>query len=133
MPAGEREALRDVMFSAQMALGWCFASAVMQYAIPDLENLSIDLTALTWRRDQLTATLTSAGYNVLPPQGTFYLWAKWPEGDPERQWERLADRGVFVLPGSMMSTPDYLRISLTASDSMVERALPVFAEVQHDP
>ncbi len=38
MPASERQALRDVMFSAQMALGWCFPNAVMQYAVADLED-----------------------------------------------------------------------------------------------
>jgi len=36
-------------------------------------------------------------------------------------------RKVFVMPGSIMNAPEYLRISLTASDQMVERALPVFA------
>jgi len=128
MPAAERKALQDVMFSTQMALGWCFPNAVMQYALPDLENLSIDLAALTRRRDLLTATLTKAGYEVLMPEGTFYLWTKWLKGNPERQWNRLADRDVFVLPGSTMNTTDYFRISLTASDSMIERALPVFQE-----
>jgi aspartate aminotransferase len=44
-------------------------------------------------------------------------------------WNRLADRDVFVLPGSVMNSPAYLRISLTASDRMVDAALPVFAEV----
>ena len=78
MPTGERKALRDVMFSTQMALGWCFPNAVMQYALPDLEKLSIDLTALARRRDLLTATLTKAGYEVILPEGTFYLWTKWP-------------------------------------------------------
>jgi aspartate aminotransferase len=33
-----------------------------------------------------------------------------------------------VLPGSLMKTPDYFRISLTASDQMIERALPAFAQ-----
>ena len=73
------------------------------------------------------ATLVRAGYSVLAPEGTFYLWSKWP-GDPQTQWKLLADRDVFVLPGNMMNAPDYFRISLTASDEMVERALPVFAE-----
>jgi aspartate aminotransferase len=116
------------MFSAQMALGWCFPNAVMQYAVRDLDGLSIDQAALTRRRDRLTAALASAGYDVLRPQGTFYLWSKWPNGDPERIWNCLADRDVFVLPGSLMDTPDYFRISLTASDAMVDRALPAFAE-----
>jgi aspartate aminotransferase len=129
MPAADRQALRDAMFSAQMALGWCFPNAVMQHAVPDLEALAIDQAALARRRDRLATTLTGAGCAVLPPQGTFYLWSRWPKGglDPARIWNRLADRDVFVLPGSLMNTPDYFRISLTASDAMVEQALPAFA------
>jgi len=129
MPPADRHALRSMMFPAQMALGWCFPNAVMQYAIPDLENLAIAQVALTRRRDRFMATLLSAGYSVLPPEGTFYLWSKWSDSDPQRQWNALADRDVFVLPGSMMNAPDYFRISLTASDEMVERALPAFIDV----
>lgn len=131
MPQPERRAMGNSMLAAQMALGWCFPNAVMQYAVPDLETLSIDRTALTRRRDRLMSTLNQSGYEVLRPEGTFYLWSKWPDGDPEQQWTRLADRNVFVLPGGLMNAPAYFRISLTASDDMVERALPVFRDVGH--
>jgi aspartate aminotransferase len=127
MPAADRQALRAAMFSTQMALGWCFPNAVMQYALPHLDGLSIDVQALARRRDALSEVLTKSGHAVLPPEGTFYLWVKWSGKDPERQWNALADRGVFVLPGSIMNARDYFRISLTASDEMVARALPVFA------
>jgi len=129
MPLSDRQALRDMMFSVQMALGWCFPNAVMQYALPDLEQLSIDQAALARRRDLLTTVLTAAGFDVLRPEGTFYLWSKWPPGDPQRHWTALADRRVYVLPGSTMNAPAYLRISMTASDQMVERALPAFAAI----
>jgi aspartate aminotransferase len=128
MPTADRHALRNVMFSAQMALGWCFPNAVMQYVVPDLDKLSIDQVALARRRDRFMEVLLRAGYSVLAPEGTFYLWSKWADRDPQRQWNALADRDVFVLPGSMMNAPDYFRISLTASDAMVERALPAFIE-----
>jgi aspartate aminotransferase len=128
MPAKDRQALQESLFSAQMALGWCFPNAVMQYAVPDLESLSIDQAALTRRRDKLMNALCAAGYDALPPEGTFYLWSKWPEGDPEKLWNALADRDVFVMPGSIMNAPKHFRISLTASDAMVDRALPAFAE-----
>jgi aspartate aminotransferase len=127
MPAADRRALREAMFAAQMSQGWCFPNAIMQYAVGDLDGLSIDLAALTRRRDLLAAALTSAGFAVVPPEGTFYLFARWPEDDPEALWTALADRDVFVLPGGLMDAPDHLRLSLTASDAMVERALPVFA------
>ena len=127
MPPAERQALRDAMFSTQMALGWCFPNAVMQYAVPHLDRLSIDVEALARRRELISEALTSSGHDVLPPEGTFYLWVKWSGDDPARQWNALADRGVFVMPGSIMNASDYFRISLTASDEMVARALPVFA------
>jgi aspartate aminotransferase len=131
MPRDERRAFSDSMFSAQMALGWCFPNAVMQYAVPDLETLSIDQAALTRRRDRLMSVLVESGYEVLPPEGTFYLWSKWPTGNPDQLWAELADRDVFVLPGSIMKVPGYFRISLTAADEMVERALPAFRAIGH--
>jgi aspartate aminotransferase len=128
MPAAERKAHQDALFSAQMALGWCFPNAIMQYAVPDLENISIDRAALARRRDALMRALRNAGYEPLAPEGTFYLWCRWP-GDPEPLFDALADRNVYVMPGSLLGSPSHFRISLTASDDMVERALPHFAAV----
>jgi aspartate aminotransferase len=129
MPDADRRAISDSMMTAQMALGWCFPNAVMQYAVPDLETLSIDRAALARRRDVLVSTLRENGNEVLTPEGTFYLWSKWPKGDPVHLWNQLADRNVFVMPGSIMNAAGYFRISLTASDEMVERALPAFRDL----
>ena len=89
MAIAERQALRDVMFSAQVNLGWCFPNAVMQYAVPDLEGLSIDVAALTRRRDRLTTALCARpAFTVLKPEGTFYLWGRWPDG----RWAAILER-----------------------------------------
>jgi hypothetical protein len=40
--------------------------------------------------------------------------------------ERLARDKVVVLPGRAVELPGYLRLSLTATEDMIERALPVF-------
>jgi aspartate aminotransferase len=128
MPAEDRKPLQDAMFGAQMAMGWCFPNAILQYAVPDLEQLSIDQVALRRRRDKMVGAMTDAGYEVLTPEGTFYLWARWPRADWQKTLDALADRGVYVMPGSVLGAPDWFRVSLTASDEMVERALPAFAE-----
>ena len=101
----------------------------MQYALPDLEGLSIDMHALSAKRARMTQALEQTGYKVLRPEGTFYLFCKYPGGDGERLWNALADRGVFVMPGGVMDVPDHFRISLTASEPMIERSLPIFAQV----
>ena len=76
--------------------------------------------------------LRIAGHDPLSPEGTFYIWCRWASGDAERHWNALADRDVFVLPGSAMNAPGHFRISLTASDEMVERALPAFLEASRE-
>jgi aspartate aminotransferase len=40
--------------------------------------------------------------------------------------ERLARGNVLVLPGKVFELPEWFRISLTANDDMVERALESF-------
>jgi aspartate aminotransferase len=129
VPLADRRELRDVTFAAQMALGWCFPSALMQHAVPDLDAISIDQGALAARRDRLMKALLQSGCEVRRPEGTFYLWGRWPAGDPDAFWNALADRDVFVMPGAIMNAPGYFRICLTASDAMVERALPAFPAV----
>jgi aspartate aminotransferase len=125
--APERDALRDSMFFAQMATGWNFPSALMQYALPDLEKLVIDVKALERRRDHLCEGLEGAGYQVTRPKGTFYVLVRTP-GSEHAFCDWLSARDVFVMPGSLCGIPGHVRLSLTASDQMVERALPKFRE-----
>ena len=40
----------------------------------------------------------------------------------------LADRDVFLMPGSILGAPDHFRICLTASDAMVDKAIPALGE-----
>ncbi|CAN5784323.1 hypothetical protein BH23CHL7_BH23CHL7_23600 [soil metagenome] len=60
------------------------------------------------------------------PEGTFYVMARSPIGDDEAFARVLGRHKVLVLPGAIVETPGWLRISLTASVAMVERGLPGF-------
>ena len=126
--APERDAVREAVFFAQMATGWNFPSALMQHALPDLEKLAIDIGALERRRDRLCVGLENAGYRVSRPKGAFYVLVE-AVGDEAAFCENLRARDVFVMPGSVCGIPGHFRLSLTASDEMVEIALPRFAEV----
>jgi len=66
---------------------------------------------------------------VQSPQATFYVLPKSPIEDDVLFARTLAAQKVLVLPGSAVDMPGYFRISLTATDAMIDRALPVFAEV----
>ena len=122
----DRQPLRDAIEVSQIAAGWLFPNAVLQYAIDDLEQLSIDLAGLEAKRDRLASELTESGYDLRVPEGTFYLWVRSPDTDDLAFCRRLADSNVLVLPGTVCEVPGYFRISLTASNDMIDRALPVF-------
>lgn len=123
----DREALRGAVFTAQIATGFAFPNALLQHAIEDLDRLSIDIGALERRRDRVVGALRAIGYQTSNPEGTFYVMAQAPVEDDMAFGELLADHGVLILPGTVVEAPGWFRISLTASDAMVDRGLPGFA------
>lgn len=123
----EREALREAIYTAQIMTGFAFPNALLQHALGDLEQLTIDVTHLQRKRDRLVTALRGMGYELHSPEGTFYLLVRSPLADDLAFIERLAAHNIFCLPGAVVEMPGYFRISLTANDQMIERALPGFA------
>ncbi|NIR31335.1 MAG: aminotransferase class I/II-fold pyridoxal phosphate-dependent enzyme [Gammaproteobacteria bacterium] len=122
----DREYVRAAIASVQVNTGWIFPNAILQYALAELEALSIDIGRLQRRRDRLAASLGTFGYDVRVPEGTFYMMARSPWRDDWAFAEKLASHRILVLPGSVVDMPGHFRLSLTASDEMLERALPDF-------
>jgi aspartate aminotransferase len=52
--------------------------------------------------------------------------ARSPIADDAAFAELLAEHGALVLPGSIVEVPGWFRISLTASEAMVDRGLRSF-------
>ena len=123
----DREAFREAVFVAQFATGYAFPNALLQHAIEDLEVLSIDIAAMERRRDRLVGALREIGYETTMPEGTFYVMARAPIADDAAFCELLGKHRVLVLPGTIVEVPGWFRISLTATDEMVERGIPGFA------
>jgi aspartate aminotransferase len=128
-----RVKLRDRVILAQIASGYSFPNADLEHAIEDLERLSIDIAALQRRRDRMAAILDELGYEHTTPEGTFYIMAKAPVPDDQAFAERLAEEAVIVLPGQVVEVPGWFRISLTASDEMVERSIEGFRRARARP
>jgi aspartate aminotransferase len=122
-----RADVRDAIQLSQIVGGWQIPSATLQRAVVDLEDLLIDLRAIERRRDRLASALTGFGYDVTVPEATFYMVVRSPMPDDGAFCRLLESHDVFVGPGALFEMPGYFRISLTANDDMVERALPGFA------
>lgn len=126
MPAELRRLLNPAIFVSQLAISYAFPNALLLHALGDLDKLSIDVPHLQFKRDWLVRELTAMGYQVHSPEGTFYLLPRSPLPDDWAFAAQLAAHNVIVMPGEVVEMPGYFRVSLTANDAMIERALPAF-------
>jgi aspartate aminotransferase len=76
----------------------------------------------------MVGALRDIGYDVHSPEGTFYLLPRSPLADDWAFSQILIDNKILCLPGTVVELPGYFRLSLTANDDMIERAIPNFAK-----
>jgi aspartate/methionine/tyrosine aminotransferase len=93
-------------------------------ALADDEHVSVQRERYRSRRDRLAVALVAAGFRIDHSDAGLYLWATRGE-DAWRTVAALADLGILVVPGSFYGTtsPEHVRVALTATDSQVDEAV----------
>ena len=119
----DRQAYGRLLERLTRVMGFCTPTALMQLAIADLLSVRPALDGIARRRARLLEGLTKAGYDVTPSDATFFVYPRAPGGDDMAFVARLAEEGVFVLPSSLFHHAGHFRVSLTATDDMLTRAL----------
>lgn len=108
-------------------LGFVNAPAIQQRAVAHLQGTKVDPEIYRRKRDRLYAALVDAGYDVVEPQGAFYMFPRTPTPDDVAFVRELLTELILVVPGTGFGRPGHIRISYCVEDSMIERALPGFA------
>ena len=121
-----REEMRGIIFAFQMLKGWAFPNALLQHALVDLEEISVDIAHLQRKRDRIVASLRGMGYETNLPEGAFYVLVRSPLEQDHVFAAMLAEYDILCMPGAAMELPGWFRLSVTASDAMIDRALPGF-------
>jgi aspartate aminotransferase len=107
-------------------LGYVNAPALMQRAVALLQDVCVDVSVYQRKRDHLCAELSSYGYDLVRPQGTFYLFPRAPGGDDLDFVRRLQGHLILTVPGRGFGMEGYFRIAFCVDDAVIERALPGF-------
>ena len=114
---------------ANRILGFVNAPALIQRVIPRIKGARVDAGYYQGLRDQLLGPLREMGYQVVTPQGAFYLFPKSPIPDDVAFVRAAQAERLLVVPGSGFGAPGHFRISLAVTPDLVERSLPVFERV----
>ncbi len=107
-------------------LGFVNAPALMQRLVSGLQDASVDIDAYQAKRDLFYTSLTGLGFEMVKPDGAFYLFPKSPLAD-DVEFVKLAQKHrILLVPGSGFGAPGYFRIAYCVDKGMIERSLPAW-------
>ena len=113
---------------ANRVLGFVNAPALMQHIVANLQSVTVDVGEYQAKRDFLYAALTEMGYEMVKPQGAFYMFPVSPANDEIAFVDALREYNVLVVPGRGFGLAGYFRISFCVDDATLEGALAGFSE-----
>jgi aspartate aminotransferase len=118
--------LIDGMAFTLRTLGFVNAPALMQRVVTELLGASVDIDYYRRNRDTMYRELRTLGFEMVKPEGAFYLFPKSPLSDDVALVRELQKLNILTVPGSGFGTPGYFRISYAVERDMVERSLPAW-------
>jgi len=124
--------LQDVisgMSFTTRTLGFVNAPALMQHVLTRLQGVTVDMARYERQRDFLCDRLTAMGYQLVKPQGAFYIFPKSPIADDVAFVRALQTKHILTVPGRGFGTPGYFRIAYCVEDRTIERAMDGFQAV----
>lgn len=125
----EVEELIAAIVFANRTLGFVNAPALMQRLVAPLQRNSINIKEYEEKRDLFYHSLSSYGYQIIKPEGAFYLFPKAPIEDDVAFVKELQSKRILTVPGTGFGKPGYFRIAYAVERKAIEKSLPGFKEV----
>ena len=102
-------------------------NSTMQRMIERCVDLTADLSEYDRKRAIIYDGLKAIGYDVVRPDGAFYLWVRALEPDDIRFAERAADeQRLYIVNSTDFGCPGWERLSYAIDDERLQSCLPAF-------
>ena len=120
--------LMEGLIFCNRTLGFVNAPALMQNIVSKLQSVTVDIGEYQSKRDFMYEELTEIGYDLVKPQGAFYMFPKSPIEDDVKFVADLQEYNVLVVPGRGFGVPGHFRISFCVTDATLSGSIPGFKE-----
>ncbi len=102
-------------------------NSTMQRMIERCVDLTADLSEYDRKRAIIYDGLKAIGYDVVRPDGAFYLWVRALEPDDVRFAERAAaEQRLYIVNSTDFGCPGWERLSYAIDDERLQSCLPAF-------
>ncbi len=129
----EHDELMAGFIHSNRVLGFVNAPALMQHLVTGLQNVTVSVPEYERKRDLLYNELKGMGYDVVRPQGAFYVFPQAPVDDDVEFVRELLSLLVLVVPGRGFGWPGHFRAAYCIDNRTLEGSLDGFrkAAVRH--
>lgn len=124
--------LYKTICGAGRSMGFVCAPALFQYMVPKCLGYTSDINVYKENRDILYKELTSYGYEVVKPEGAFYLFIKSLDEDSYAFSEFAKKYELLLVPSDSFGVKGYIRISYCVSRKQIVDSLPSFKKLIED-
>ena len=114
---------------AGRALGYVCAPSLLQKLLPYCLGKTADVSVYDRNRMLLIEKLSEFGFDMIKPQGAFYLFIKSPSGDSGEFCERAKKFEILIVPSDDFGCKGYARLAYCVTTEQIERALPAFEKL----
>ena len=111
---------------AGRSLGYVCAPSLLQRALPYCLGKTADISVYDRNRRMLMERLSEFGFEMIRPQGAFYLFIKSPSKDATEFCERAKNHEILIVPSDDFGIEGYARLSYCVTTEQIERSMPAF-------
>lgn len=130
--AEPNDLIMNGLIFANRTLGFVNAPALMQRIVAVLQRETVNIGEYMEKRDLLYNHLTSLGFEMVKPQGAFYLFPKSPLPD-DIEFVGLAQKyNLLIVPGAGFGLPGYFRIAYCINKQIILNSLPAWTALSKE-
>lgn len=114
---------------ANRCLGYVNAPSLFQLVIGRCQDVGVDLEFYDRNRRLLYEKLTELGFEVVKPEGAFYLLVKSPFEDENRFVDLGKKHHIIMVSTTTFGCPGYVRIAYCVDYEMIKRSIAAFEKL----
>jgi aspartate aminotransferase len=114
---------------ANRCLGYVNAPSLFQLVIGRCQDVGVDLEFYDRNRRLLYEKLTELGFEVVKPEGAFYLLVKSPFEDENRFVDLGKKQHIIMVSTTTFGCPGYVRIAYCVDYEMIKRSIAAFEKL----
>lgn len=101
----------------------------MQLVVGKTLGASVDVGIYNRNRELLYNKLTELGFEMVKPQGAFYIFMRTPIEDDAEFSAKAKEFNLLLVPGRTFGCNGHVRLAYCVDHDMILRSLPAFEKL----